>query len=96
MPRITVLPAGRSTEVERGELLLRAGEKAGVEMEAGCFNCFCGTCLVEVVQGMENLENPSDDELEVLDQWSKDPDRFRLSCCVRVKGPGDIVIRTGH
>ncbi len=86
----------RSAEVEAGELLLRAGEKAGVEMEAGCFNCFCGTCLVEVVQGMENLEPPSDDELEVLDQWNKDPESFRLSCCVRISGPGEIVIRIRH
>jgi ferredoxin, 2Fe-2S len=96
MPKITVLPMNRSAEVESGELLLKAGEKAGVEMEAGCFNCFCGTCLVEVVAGMQNLDAPSDDELDVLDQWNKDPDHFRLSCCVKVKGPGDIVIRLGR
>jgi ferredoxin len=96
MPQVTVLPANRSALVEVGELLIRAGEKAGAEMEAGCFNCFCGTCLVEVVSGMANLEPPTDDELEVLDQWNKDPDKFRLSCCVKVKGPGDVVIRAGH
>jgi ferredoxin, 2Fe-2S len=93
MPKVTVMPANRSAEVEAGELLIRAGEKAGVEMEAGCFNCFCGTCLVEVLAGMQNLEAPSDDELEVLDQWNKDPERYRLSCCVKVKGPGEVVIR---
>jgi ferredoxin, 2Fe-2S len=96
MPRVTVLPANLSADVQPGELLIKAGEKAGVEMEAGCFNCFCGTCLVEVVDGMENLDAPSDDELEVLDQWNKDPEKCRLSCCVKVKGPGDIVIRAGH
>jgi len=90
-----VLPTGQVAEVERGELLIRAGEKAGVPMEAGCFSCFCGTCLVEVVSGLENLESPSDEELEVLDQWNKDPERFRLSCCVKVKGPGDVVIQAG-
>ncbi len=96
MPKVTVLPSNRFAEVEPGELLLRAGEKAGVEMEAGCFNCFCGTCLVEVLSGMENLEAPSDNELDVLDQWNKDAEQFRLCCCVKVKGPGDIVIRSGH
>ncbi len=96
MPRVTVLPENRTAEVEPGELLIRAGEKAGVAMDAGCFNCFCGTCLVEVTRGMENLEAPSDEELEVLDQWNKDPDKFRLSCCVKVQGPGDVVIRAGH
>ena len=52
MPKVTVLPANVSAEVEPGELLLEAGEKAGVEMEAGCFNCSCGTCAIEVVSGM--------------------------------------------
>ena len=96
MSTVTVLPANLSAEVEAGELLIQAGHKAGVEMEAGCFSCFCGTCLVEVVRGMENLEPPSDDELEVLDQWNKDPEKFRLSCCTKIKGRGDVVVRIGH
>ena len=95
MPKVTVLPTGQVAEVEPGVLLIRAGEKAGVAMEAGCFSCFCGTCLVEVVSGLENLEAPSDEELEVLDQWNKDPEKFRLSCCVKVHGPGDVVIQAG-
>ncbi len=95
MPKVTVLPANVSAEVPVGELLLKAGERAGVEMEAGCFNCSCGTCVVEVVSGMENLEPPSDEELDVLDQWSKDPEKFRLTCCVHLKS-GDVVIKAGH
>ena len=35
MPKVTILPAGASAEVEPGELLLDAGEKAGIDMEAG-------------------------------------------------------------
>src|SRR5262245_41969536 len=62
MPKVTVLPAEKSAEVEPGELLLEAGEKAGVEMEAGCFNCSCGTCVVEIVSGMENLAEPTPEE----------------------------------
>jgi ferredoxin len=95
MPRLTVLPSNLSAEVPAGELLLEAGETAGVEMEAGCFNCSCGTCVAEVVSGMENLEPPTDEELDVLDQWNKDPEKHRLTCCVRIKS-GDVVIRAGH
>lgn len=95
MPKVTILPVGASAEVEPGELLLEAGEKAGVEMEAGCFNCSCGTCVIEVVSGMENLEEPSPEELDVLDQWNKDPEKFRLTCCVHVKA-GDVVLRQHH
>jgi ferredoxin len=95
MPKITIMPSGASAEVEAGELLLEAGEKAGVEMEAGCFNCSCGTCVVEVVSGMEHLEAPTPEELDVLDQWNKDPEKFRLTCCVHIK-KGDVVLRQAH
>ncbi|MBL9135897.1 MAG: (2Fe-2S)-binding protein [Verrucomicrobiales bacterium] len=92
MAKVTLLPADVSAQVSAGELLIEAGEKAGVDMEAGCFNCSCGTCVVEVVRGMEFLEEPTPEELDVLDQWNKDPEKFRLTCCVRVK-EGEIVIR---
>lgn len=93
MPKVTVLPANVSAEIEVGELLLDAGEKAGVEMEAGCFNCSCGTCVVEVVRGGEQLEAPTPEELDVLDQWNRDSDKYRLTCCVKVVGEGEVVIR---
>ena len=95
MPKVTILPAGASAEVEPGELLLEAGEKAGIDMEAGCFNCSCGTCVVEVVSGMANLEEATPEELDVLDQWNKDPERFRLTCCVHIK-QGEVVLKQQH
>jgi ferredoxin len=95
MPKVTLLPGGQTAEVEPGTLLLDAGEAAGVEMEAGCFNCSCGTCAIEIVSGMENIEPPTDEELNVLDQWNKDPDKYRLTCCVKVL-KGDVVMRMEH
>ncbi len=95
MPKVTILPGGQSAEVPAGTLLLDAGEEAGVEMEAGCFNCSCGTCAVRVVSGMENIEPPTDEELNVLDQWNKDPEQYRLTCCVKVL-KGDVVLRMEH
>jgi len=95
MPKVTMLPGGQSAEVPAGTLLLDAGEEAGVEMEAGCFNCSCGTCAVEIVSGMENIEPPTDEELNVLDQWNKDPDKYRLTCCVKIL-KGDVVMRMEH
>jgi ferredoxin len=92
MPKVTVLPEQRSAEVPSGEFLLQAGEKAGVEMEAGCFHCSCGTCAVEIVSGLENLEPPTDQELDVLDGWNRDSERYRLSCCAKIR-TGDVVIR---
>lgn len=91
MPKITVLPDEAVAEVPSGIALLDAGEKAGAEMEAGCFHCNCGTCAVEVLEGMENLPPPSAEELDVLDEWNRDPDHFRLACCTKMKG--DVTIR---
>ena len=95
MATITILPAQKTAEVPDGELLVEAGELAGVEMEAGCFNCSCGTCAAEVVSGMENLSPPTDEELDVLDQWNKDPEKFRLTCCVKLL-QGTCTLRAGH
>ncbi len=95
MAKITILPANVSAEVTDGENLIEAGELAGVEMEAGCFNCSCGTCAVEVVSGMENISEPTDEELDVLDQWNKDPEKFRLTCCNQIV-KGEVVLRAGH
>ena len=95
MPKVTILPGGQTSEVPAETLLLDAGEEAGVEMEAGCFNCSCGTCAVAVDSGMENIEPPTDEELNVLDQWNKDPDKFRLTCCVKIL-KGDVVMRMAH
>ena len=95
MPKITLLPGGQTAEVPPGTLLLNAGEAAGVEMEAGCFNCSCGTCAIEIVSGMENIDPPTDEELNVLDQWNKDPDKYRLTCCNKIL-KGEVVMRMEH
>jgi ferredoxin len=95
MPRITILPHQQTAEVDPGETLLEAGEKAGVEMEAGCFNCSCGTCSAEIVSGMQNLSDPTPEELDVLDQWNKDPEKFRLTCCVKIL-QGEVTLRQSH
>jgi len=95
MPKITILPANVSAEVEPGENLIEAGEKAGVEMEAGCFNCSCGTCVCEVVSGMENITEPTPEELDVLDAWNRDPEKYRLTCCNKILR-GEVVLRQIH
>ena len=95
MPKVTLLPGGQTAQVPPDTLLLDAGEAAGVEMEAGCFNCSCGTCAIQIVSGMENIDPPTDEELNVLDQWNKDPDKYRLTCCVKIL-KGEVVMRMEH
>jgi ferredoxin len=44
----------------------------------------CGTCLVEIVEGMENLSPRTDFEQRKL---RKKPDSYRLACQTLVNGP---------
>lgn len=47
----------------------------------------CGTCIVEVIEGMENLSPRTDVEKRKL---KKKPDSYRLSCQVLVNGPVSV------
>ncbi len=92
MPKVTILPVELAAEVAVGENLLDAGEHAGVEMVAGCFNCSCGTCAVEVIRGAENLAAVTPREAEVLAASQRHPGRFRLACATKVLR-GETTIR---
>ncbi|MCC5898654.1 (2Fe-2S)-binding protein [Geitlerinema sp. P-1104] len=49
----------------------------------------CGTCIVEVIEGMENLSPPTETEKRKL---RKKPDSYRLACQVQVNG--EVSIKT--
>jgi ferredoxin len=49
----------------------------------------CGTCIVEIVEGMENLSEKTDFEQRKL---RKKPDNYRLACQTTVNG--DISVKT--
>lgn len=44
----------------------------------------CGTCIVEIVEGMENLSEPTEFEKRKL---KKKPESYRLACQTLVNGP---------
>ena len=47
----------------------------------------CGTCVVEIVEGVENLSPRTDFEQKVL---RKKPESFRLACQTLVNGPVSV------
>jgi len=70
-----------------------AGRSLSVELDAtrspilfGCRTGICGTCLVEVQAGLEQLEPPGGDEQELLDVLTDNP-RARLACQIDVCCP---------
>ena len=67
-------------EITDGENIVESIEEAGVPI--GCSNGVCGTCEVEVIQGMENLSERNQEEEDLGMEGNR-----RLGC--------QCVIKTG-
>jgi len=50
----------------------------------------CGTCVVEIVEGLENLSPRTEFENRKL---KKKPDNYRLACQTLVNGPVSVVTK---
>lgn len=59
-----------------------------------CRSASCGTCRVDVLEGMDQLMAPEDEELDILDVFGDDPKKRRLACQAKMKaGLGLLRIR---
>jgi ferredoxin len=106
MPKVTFVNEKKEIDVPAGANLREEARKAGIQLYKGPFrllNChglgLCGTCLVLVKAGMNNL---SPRTLREKFNFNTDPktmmsvigheDEARLSCQVRVNG--DCTVET--
>ena len=92
LPHEELCPEGRVIEAEPGTTICDAALQNGIEIEHACEkSCACTTCHVYVREGMESLNENSEDEDDLLDKaWGLEPDS-RLSCQT-VIGDEDLVI----
>ncbi len=98
MPQLVILPheelcpEGMVIEAETGNTICDVALQNGVEIEHACEkSCACTTCHVYIREGMDSLNENSDDEDDMLDKaWGLEPDS-RLSCQAIV-GDEDLVI----
>jgi ferredoxin len=73
--------SGEEVELEDGAEIQEACEDAGVPF--ACTEGVCGTCVVEVLEGNENLTKMTQEELDFL---GEDPELCeRLACQCRVQ-----------
>lgn len=68
------------SEVADGSPIKEACEEAGVPF--ACEEGVCGTCIVEVEEGMENLTEFTEEEFDFLGEQEQE----RLACQCRIKG----------
>ncbi|MCB1117989.1 MAG: (2Fe-2S)-binding protein [Chlamydiia bacterium] len=72
--------------LEDGEAIKGACEEAGVPF--ACEEGVCGTCVVEVESGMENLSDFTEEEVDFLGEQ----DCERLACQCKIKN-GTVKLR---
>ncbi len=97
MPLVTFLPYQIRLEVPRGTSVLAAADEVA-ETVPDDFFCGelcegrheCGNCLVEVVEGAENLSPRTASETALLAQLGAGPG-YRTACTARVHG--DVAVR---
>jgi ferredoxin len=70
---------GEERELEDGSPIAEACEEAGVPF--ACTEGICGTCVIEVVEGMDNLSAFTQEEKDFLGEEGHE----RLACQCKIK-----------
>jgi ferredoxin len=92
VPRIFVEDKDRVVFGPPGEPILFTLWNNGVTITSICGgNCSCGTCNIEVLEGMEHLNEPTECERHILSRIKRQGPDVRLACQSVPKG--DVTIR---
>ncbi|MBT4917296.1 (2Fe-2S)-binding protein [Candidatus Peregrinibacteria bacterium] len=81
---------GDTAEVEEGSEMIDATRDKGWPIAYGCEDGMCGTCIVKVNEGMENLPEMSEQESQTLEVMGMNDGQHRLACQCKVNG--DVTI----
>lgn len=84
LPQLEERASGNRLPANPSQTVLETLEDAGIKIDYGCRLGLCGADPVAVVEGEENLEEPSEDELATLRRLGLEG-RARLACACRVK-----------
>ena len=87
--KVTFKDIGISVHVPVGTRIIEVSEKLGAGLIYGCREGDCGTCLMKVEEGWNNLTTPSVVEEKILTE-NLAGKHNRLACQAQVLG--DIVI----
>ncbi len=79
--------SGRSFAADPSRTILDGIESAGLTIDFGCRMGMCGADAIAIVDGMENLSPPSDDELATLRRLGLEG-RARMACVCKATGGG--------
>jgi len=80
MAKLIFENSGEEKELLDGSAIAEACEEEGVPF--ACTEGVCGTCVIEVVEGMDNLSPFTQEEKDFLGEQ----DRERLACQCKIRG----------
>jgi len=87
---ITFADIGATISVPRGTRIVEVAEKVGASIPFGCKENDCGDCVIEILNGAENLSSPSALEVDLLKIKLAKPGN-RLACQAMVLG--DVTVK---
>lgn len=89
MPKVTFKDDDLEAAVEHGANLRDVAMTEGSGIPFGCEQGICGTCLIAVPEGSDNLSDIEDQEQETLDAMGAEEGQ-RLACQCQVEGDVSI------
>ncbi len=93
MPKVEFVDnSGKTVEAEAGEPLINVCKKSDSKIVFGCEAGVCGTCIINVLSGAENLSHPEEGEKDSLIMFGAKENQ-RLACQCKVNG--DVKIEKG-
>ena len=92
LPHEEICPDGAVIDAEPGTTICDAALKNDIDIEHACEkSCACTTCHVYIREGLDSLNESTEDEDDLLDKaWGLEPDS-RLSCQT-VVGDTELVV----
>jgi 2Fe-2S ferredoxin len=85
MHKVTSVADERTVEAEHDEPIEQVCDRELLGVPFGCKNAQCGTCVIRIKKGKENLNAMGEQEREVLEMLGS-VDDCRLACQCKVKG----------
>ncbi|HLD22186.1 MAG TPA: 2Fe-2S iron-sulfur cluster-binding protein [Patescibacteria group bacterium] len=93
MPKVRFKDDDLEVDAEVGSNLKEVAQAEGSSIPFGCEQGVCGTCLVNIVEGEDNVSDPTDQEKETLAAMGAEPGQ-RLACQCQIDG--DVTIESAH
>jgi ferredoxin len=89
MPTITFKSDNKQVQCNPGDMLIDICKRENASIPFSCQNGICGTCIMKVNKGMENISAIEEKEKNTLAMFGAGPQN-RLACQCKINGDVEI------